>query len=216
MPTFNEVAAFKAVLQRKALVGVILTADYSVPAIADLVDATGALTIPVGYDSSGKLTNDGVEFSDEITKAEQRGWGDSYPSRIDVTQEAASLNFSAMETNRVVLQNFHNVDIPTTPTTANSIVVDKAPLPEIKDKRVVGLFRDINKRTGADIYMGIEFPKGNISQNGSQTYNNDEGGLVYPMTAQAQLDDVEGTAVRLMWGGPGLADLLADMGFTVA
>jgi hypothetical protein len=214
MATFNEVSAFKSVLQRKALVGTVLVADYATAAIADLVDATGALVDLTGYESLGKFTTDGISLSNDVEKQEQRGWGDAYPSRIDITSESASLSFTAMESKRNVFDAFYNVEVPAEATTANSIVFDKPPLPEIRDKRVLALARDVNKSNGLDIYIGVLFPKGNISQNGEQTLNNDEGGLVYPMIAQALLDDTEGTATRLLWGGPGLAGLLEDMGFT--
>jgi hypothetical protein len=214
MVTFNEVAAFKSVLQRKALVGTVLVADYAIAAIADLVDATGALVDLTGYESLGKFSTDGISFSDEVEKSEQRGWGDSYPSRIDVKTENASSKFSAMESSRAVFDAFYNMDVPTVATTANSIVIDKPPLPEVRDKRILHLARDINKSTGEDIYLGVLYPKGNITQDGDQTWSDDDGGLVYPMTAQALLDDTEGTAMRLLWGGPGLGSLLVEMGFT--
>lgn len=214
MPAFNEVAAFKAVLQRKALVGTTLVADYATAAIADLVDATGALVDLTGYESLGKFTTDGISFASEVERQEQRGWGDAYPSRIDINSESATISFSAMESRRSVFDAFYNVDVAEEATTANSIVFDKPPLPEVRDKRVLALARDINKSNGLDIFMGVLFPRGNISQNGEQTFSNDEGGLVYPMQAQALLDNAEGTAVRLLWGGPGLAGLLTDMGFT--
>jgi hypothetical protein len=216
MATFNEVAAFKSVLQRKALVGTVLVADMATAAIADLVDGTGALVALTGYESLGKFTTDGISLGNDVERQQQRGWGDAYPSRIDVTGESATLGFTAMESSRPVWDAFYNVELPTTATTANSIVFDKPPLPEIRDKRVLALARDINKSNGLDIYIGVLFPKGNLSQNGEQSFNNDEGGLVYPMQAQALLDDTEGTATRLLWGGPGLAGLLEDMGFVVA
>lgn len=215
MPTFNEVAAFKSVLQRKALVGTVLVADYATAALADICTAGGALADLTGYESLGKFTTDGISLANSVEKQEQRGWGDSYPSRIDVTSESSSFSFTAMESKRAVFDAFYNVDQSgVTPNANGSIVFDKPPLPEIRDKRVLALARDVNKSNGLDIYLGVLFPKGNIAQNGDQAFSNSENGLVYPMQASALLDDTEGTAVRLMWGGPGLAALLDDMGYT--
>lgn len=215
MATFDSVAAFKSVLQRKALVGTVLVADYSVPALTDLCDLGGSLVDLTDYNPLGKFSTDGISFSDEIEKAEQRGWGDSYPSRIDVTTETASMSFTAIQSGKYVFDAFYNVDQTNVDTNANgSIVFDKPSLPEVRNKRVLALARDINKTNGLDIYMGVLYPKGNLNQNGEQAWANSEDGLGYPIQASALLDDDEGTAMRLLWGGPGLAGLLVDMGYS--
>ena len=218
MPTFTETAAFKSLLQRKALVGAVLVAPYSATALTAITGAGGSLAALTGHTSLGKLTSDGVEFGAEIEKQEQRGFGDAYPSRIDVVSENATLNFTAMETKKNVLEIMQNVDLTSVEADASTgeITWDKPMVPELQDYRTLALFRDVNKSNGLDVYLGVYFPRSNITQNGAQTFANNETGLVYPASAQALPDDTEGTAQRFFWGGPGLAGLLDDMGFTVA
>ena len=215
MATFNQVAAFKSLLQRKALVGAVLIADYSDAALSDICTTGGALAPLTGYKSLGKLTSDGVSLPNDIERQEQRGWGDtSSPSRIDIVSESSSMSFTAMETNKVIIDAFYNVDQDAiVPKSTGTITFDKPPLPQLRDKRLVGIFRDVNKNNDLDVYFGVHYPKCNVSQNGEQSLANNEAGLVYPLMAQALVDDPEGTAVRLFWGGAGLSGLLADMGY---
>ena len=217
MATFDSVAAFQSLLQRKALVGAVLVADYATAALTDICTSGGALDALTGHVTLGKLSSDGLTLSNSQEKQESRGWGDTAsPSRIDITSASSSMAFSAMETNAAVIDAFWGVDqsAVTASATTGTVTFDTPPLPELRDKRVLGLFRDVNKSNGLDIYLGVYYPRANISQNGDQTYVNND--LTYPLTAQALVDDTEGTAVRLFMGGAGLAGVLTDMGYTVA
>jgi len=216
MSTFAEVAAFRSNLIRKALGGALLVADYSTSALADICAAGGVLTIPAGYVSLGRLTQDGLASANEVERSEIKGWGDNFPARVDITSESASLTCTAMETKAAVWDAFYNVDtsaLASDPTTG-TVTFDKPLLPSVRDKRVLALGRDVNKENGLDVYLGIHFPRANLSQNGEQNWANNDAGVNYPLTINAQSDDDEGTAVRLFWGGPGLAGLLADMDVT--
>jgi hypothetical protein len=218
MATFNSIAGFQSVLQRKALVGAILVAPSTATAIDDIMSGTGGtatLTIDAAYLTLGKLSADGVTFGDAVTKQETRGYGDIYPSRIDVASEDANLSFTGIETNKALIDEFYGVDQTTiSPGTTGTITFDKPPLPLIRDRRVLALFKDNNADGTGEIYLGIHFPRANITQNGDQTYAFTDAGLGYPMQASALLDETEGTAVRLFWSGPGLASLLAGMGYS--
>lgn len=217
MATFNELVAFNSLLQRKWLTGALLVARPATAALTGITGAGGTLAALTGYNSVGKLAPSGVEMGSDIEKQEDRGWGDAYPSRIDVVSENATLKFTAMETKRLTMELFHNVNLSsvTASPTSGELTFDKPLVPELQDWRVLALFRDINKSNGLDIYFGVHYPRANISQNGSQTAAMEEGGFTYPATAQALPDDDEGTAQRIFMGGPGLAGVLADMGFTV-
>ena len=215
MASFASVAAFQSVLQRKALVGALLIAPHSTAAIVDICSSGGGLGTLTGHKSIGKLTSDGVTFGDAVTKQETRGFGDNYPSRIDVSQEDATLTFAALETNKAVIDAFSGVDqtaIVKDPSTG-TIKFDKPPLPVIRDVRALALFKDNNADGTGDIYLSVYFLRCNITQNGDQTYAFTDAGLTYPMQAAALMDDAAGTAIRLMWGGPGLASLTTAMGY---
>lgn len=213
--SFTSVAAFQSVLQRKALVGAILVAPMSATAITDICGASGVLAALTGHVSVGKLTSDGVAFGDAITKQETRGWGDVYPSRIDVATEDATMSFAGLETNEHTIDAFYGVDQSAIVKdgTTGTVKFDNPALPLIRDKRVLGLFKDQNADGTGDIYLGVYFPRCNITKNGDQTFAFTDAGLTYPMQASALLDDTLGTAVRLFWGGPGLASLTTAMGY---
>lgn len=218
MATFNETVDFNSLLQRKALSGTLMVAPYSATALTAITTAGGTLDALTGHVSVGKLTTDGVEIGAEIAKQEQRGFGDAYPSRIDVESENATMSATMMETKKNVLELVQNVDLSSVEASATTgeLTWDKPLVPTLQDWRVLALFKDINKSDGLDVYLGVYYPRANITQNGSQTFANNEAGLVYPATVQALPDDTEGTAQRYFMGGPGMAGILSDMGFVVA
>lgn len=220
MATFAAVAAFDATLQRKGLVGAVLVAPMSTAIPTAITTASsGALVVDASFVTLGKLSADGVSFGDSVTKQEQRGWGDIYPSRVDVSGEDATMTFTAIETRKASIDAFYGVDQSAVirSTSTMSITFDKPPLPVIRDKRILGIFKDTNAENGLDIYMAICFPRANITQNGDQAYAFNEAGLGYPMQATALVDDTAQTPVRLFIGGPGFTPAMGtDMGYTSA
>ena len=218
MSTFNELAAFKSNLIRKALNGVVLVAPYSAAALTDICAAGGALTALTGHDPLGKLTTDGLTFSGDETISEVRGWGDySSASRRDLDSTTSSFTFTAMQSQVNVWEAYHNVSLASAATdaTTGTLTFDLPSVPALTDRRVLALAQDVNKETGADIYIGVYYPRANISKNGDQTFAPGDTPVQYPMTATSLVDDAEGTGVRLFWGGPGFTgDILTDMGVT--
>lgn len=218
MASFTSVADFKSVLQRKALVGAVFVADYSEDFLEDICTSGGELDIPTAYESVGKITSDGITYGGEVEKQEDIHWGDTSPSRIDVESEEITLGWSSAETRRLTLELAHSVDLDgvSPDESTGTISFDKAPLPVLSDRRIVALFSDVNKSTGQPVYMGIAFPRGITTLDGEQTFAKEEGGLVYPLSTTAQLDDAEGTAARFFLGGAGLSDMVTEMGFDAA
>ncbi|HET7388427.1 MAG TPA: hypothetical protein VFJ19_17375 [Nocardioidaceae bacterium] len=224
MSAFDTLAAFNSLCERKALVGAMLVADYSAAPLTKITKSDAA-TPPVvdldptafaDYKSLGKLTTDGTNLSGTVNQSQILGWGDAYPSRIDVTSESLSMTVSGLETNKETLDAFYNVDLSgTTPdATTSEVTFDKPKIPELRDKRVCALFRDVNKANGLDVFIGVHFLRANVVQNGDQTFANNDTGLVYPLSITALLDDAAGTAFRYFMGGPGMAALAAEMGWT--
>src|SRR5699024_5845773 len=112
----------------------------------------------------------------------------------------------------------HGVDLDgvTPDAITGTIKYDKPPLPAVVDRRVIAVFLDRNKSNGLEIYWAIGFPRANVTRNGEQELQKEEGGLSWPLTATGLLDGDAGTATSLFWGGPGLADLVEPMGFDAA
>jgi hypothetical protein len=214
--TFNSVANFQNALIRKGLVGAVLVADYATAAIADIASTGGVLTITTGYTSLGKLSSDGVSLTSSADVSEVRGWGDvTSPARVDVTGGSNTMTLTAIETKKAVWDAFHGADLTSVTANANgTVVLDKPAVPVLRDKRVLFLARDVNKANGLDVYYGVHFPKANISQNGDQSFAGGDSVISYPLTINALVDDVVGTAVRLFLGGPGVDTAMKTaMGF---
>lgn len=211
---FADVAGFKNQLIRKALQGTMLVADYSEAALTTISAASAVLTIPPAYVSIGKLTKDGATYTPEQEISKILGWGDSSPSRQDVESEDITIEISAIETKKRVLEIFNGVDLSAeVPDTNGEIAFDRPLVPTIRDYRVLLLSKDINKANGLEIYYGLHFPRANFTVNGGQQLQPGENALEYPMTVTALSDSTVGTAVRTFLAGPGLAGLVDDMDF---
>lgn len=211
---FEDVAGFKNQLIRKAQRGAGFVAPYSTAALATISGAGGLLTIPVGYVSLGKLTSDGAERSIEQEISTVKGWGDGAPAREDIDSESESMTITAMETKKRVIELYENVDLTgVEPDTNGEISFDKPNTPITRDWRFLALAKDINKANGLEVYCGIFYPKANFTQNGSQNLQPGDTPMQYPLKVSALQDSTAGTAVRIFWGGPGLAGLADDMGF---
>lgn len=212
---FEDVAGFQDQLIRKALRGAGFAAPYSAPALETISGANGALVIPSTYKSLGKLSSDGAERSTEQEVSELRGWGDGAPARRDIDTETDSINITAMETKKQVIELRENVDLTgVVPDTNGEIAFDKPATPITRHWRFLALAKDINQANGLEVFCGIHYPKSNFSQNGSQNLQPGDNALQYPMTVSALQDAAAGTSVRIFWAGPGLAGLVDAMGFT--
>lgn len=214
MATFDQVAAVQNQLLRKALQGILLVAPYSTPALETISGVAGALTIPAGYVSLGKLSTDGAERTTDQEISALRGWGDNTDARRDVDSETYTMTVTAMETKKRVIELYESIDLTgVVPDTNGEITWDKPSTTITRDWRVLLLVKDVNKANGLDVYCGIHYPKANFSQNGSQTLQGGDSAMQSPLTATALIDDEAGTPVRTFWAGPGLAGLVDDMGF---
>lgn len=214
MATFDQVAAIQNQLLRKALQGILLVAPYTTPALETISGTGGVLTIPPAYVSLGKLSTDGAERTTDQQISALRGWGDNADARRDVDSETYTLNVTAMETKKAVIELYESIDLTgVVPDTNGEVTWDKPSTTVTRDWRTLLLVKDVNKANGLDVYCGIHFPKANFSQNGSQTLQGGENAMQSPLTATALMDSGTGTPVRTFWSGPGFAGLADDMGF---
>lgn len=212
--SFASFAAFKAALQRKVLNGSVWVAPHTVAALTDICTTGGALGPLTGHVCMGKLTSDGVTFSDTPSLQADRGLGDAYPSRQDVESEDLHITFAAMQSMAAVFDEYFGVDqTAVTPLTTGTITFQAPPLPVIRDRRVLALFVDNNADGTGEIYMGLYLPRANITKNGDQAYQFASPGITYSMQATALNDDTLGTPFQPFWGGPGLASLVTEMGY---
>jgi hypothetical protein len=223
MSNFLTTAGFQSILIRKPLSGVVFVAPYSAAALALITTGAGAAntldtaTISANHKTLGKVSNDGITFGNSVSKQETRGFGDIYPARIDVDGQSVTLSWSALETNVRTIDEWTGVTQVGTgqlAATTKELIISMPPLPVIRDKRVLALFKDSNPDGTGEIFLGVYLLRANIIQNGDVSFNFTEGGLQYPLQANALNDDVAGTPVRLFMGGPGWQSLFTAMGYT--
>lgn len=202
-------------LIRKAQDAAIFAAGEDATAITSITTGgTGDLiTLPAGWRSLGHHTeNDGINWTRDVSSDDVRSHGSSEPTRRDISSDVTGLVVLAQETKIVTLEMFHNVDLSgVVPDPAtNEITFNRSRTPSTRYWRLLAVASD---GQGADtIYFARFCPRASITDYAEQPWTKGDE-LRYPLTFTAYVDDDLGFAMREMWGGPGIADLLSDMGF---
>lgn len=208
-------AARQSKLIRKAQDAVVFAAPTSAAAVTAITTGAGAdlVTLPVEYASLGHHTeDDGINWTREVDVADVRSHGSSEPTRRDITSDVTGLVVLAQETKMVTMEMFHNVDLAgVTPTAVtNEIGFNRSSQPATRYYRLLALASDGG---GADtIYFARFCPRASISEYADQPWTKGDE-VRWPLTFTAFVDDDLGYSMREMWGGPGIAALLEDMGF---
>lgn len=216
MAKYDELAAAKGKLIRKALGGFIMVApmDVKVPekVFADkegnFIDFKKAGFTPLGWLTKG----DGINFSRETEQAEVESFGAQEPTRVDFTKDTTSAAFNCQETNKKVLELYYSQDLSEVkPDSETGEISFEQRDPETIYRRMIYIAHD-GKGKDAKYIVKI-MPKATISEVQEQAWSS-ESELAYGMTAKASKDDDLGYSVRHVFGGPGFEKLYADMGFT--
>lgn len=216
MVKYDELAAAKGKLIRKALGGFIMVAPMSVSIpekiFADkqgnFIDFKEAGFIPLGWLTKG----DGINFSRETEQSEVESFGAQEPTRVDFTKDTTSAAFNCQETNKKVLELYYSQDLSeVTPDSKTGEISFEQRDPETIYRRMIYIAHD-GKGKDAKYIVKI-MPKATISEVQEQSWSS-ESELAYGMTAKASKDDELGYSVRHVFGGPGFEKLYADMGFT--
>ena len=216
MAKYDELAAAKGKLIRKALGGFIMVApmDVEVPEkiFADkegnFVDFKKLGFTPLGWLTKG----DGINFSRETEQAEVESFGAQEPTRVDFTKDTTSAAFNCQETNKKVLELYYSQDLSEVkPDSETGEISFEQRDPETIYRRMIYIAHD-GKGKDAKYIVKI-MPKATISEVQEQAWSS-ESELAYGMTAKASKDDDLGYSVRHVFGGPGFEKLYADMGFT--
>jgi hypothetical protein len=215
MATFATLADFKASLVLKPTRGCVLVAPmtaavpvaFTTGATADLVDFTGFKSLGL-IDKAAPPT-----FTPETETSVVEAWGVLEEVREDIIKRTLSVGYTPIETNAKVLELYHNIDLAAvTPAATTSEVSFAEPtVPAAREYRTI--FLGIDGAPGKEIYFGRMLPRATVSEVAAQSWNQDSA-VTYPMTLKAKVDEDEGYASRLFFGGPGWQDLVAKAGFT--
>lgn len=215
MATFEELSNQKASLIRKALGGIILVAPMSVSVPDKLFQTNGDFVdfAAEGWTNLGWLSkSDGITFPREVEVADVESFGSQEPTRSDITRDVTSSTFRCQETNKQVLEIFHNLDLDgVTPDENNELAFNQPATPETTYRRFLYIAKDGNGDNAK--YIAKLMPRATVSEYTEQTWSN-ESELSYGLTVKATQDEDAKFALRHIFGGPGFADLWDRMGFT--
>lgn len=208
-------AARQSKLIRKAQDAVVFAAAASADPVTAITTGAGAtlVTLPAGYGSLGHHTeDDGVNWSREVDTADVRSHGSAEPTRRDITSDVTGLVVLAQESKLLTMEMYHNVDLSAVSpdATTKEITFNRSSQPATRYYRLLALASDGG---GADeIFFARFCPRASISEYADQPWTKGDE-LRWPLTFTAFVDDDLGYSMREMWGGPGIAALVDDMGF---
>lgn len=211
MATFTEAKGHKSGNIRKILEMAIFVKpkEDADTEITQVYTAAGGLVIPAGYVSVGLTTkDDGASWTRDQEWSETTSHGYGEPTRRDSVSDASGLAFTMQESKRQTMEMHHGLDLSAVTTDADgNFFFDKASRPASRHYRVIALGKDGD---GPDaVYVLRWLPDAEITENGEQAWS--EGDEVrYPATLSGRTDDLFGTSLREIWGGPGLDHAAMD------
>ena len=214
MATFEDVRGAQSHLILKALGGFIVSAPMSVAMPEKFTDESGALIDlkTAGFKPLGWLTKgDGINFSRETESQETESYGALEPTRVDFTKDVTSAAFRMQETNKQVLEMYYNTDLSdVTVDASGEFSFTNDAQPSTIYRRLIYIAKDGN---GANAkYIIKAMPRAVLSEVQEQAWSA-ESELSYGLTVKATTDDELDYSVRHAFAGPGIKELVADMGF---
>jgi hypothetical protein len=220
MADYAALSDKKNELIRRAVDGSVFVADMSVtPPLTLTTLSTAVLTVldPDDWTDLGWTSTEGVSYERTTESVDTSSFGSSEPTRSDVTRDEIAMSCTAQETKALTMGITTGADIAAILANATSgeVQVAKPARPKLRFYRVLGLFLD-HDDNGLEIYFGRLMPRAQISDFGSQGYNEDETGISYPMTWRGKEDSTLGYSHKWFWAGPGWKSLLTDMGIANA
>lgn len=213
--TFEDLREAQGKLIRKALGGLILVAPMTVPYPTEFFVDGGEKLVDfksLGFKKLGWLTKgDGITFARETESAETESFGAQEPTRIDYTKDTNTVTFKPQETNKQVLELYHNKELSDVKVSSKGeISFEEDAVPESRYYRFIYIAKDGNKDNAFYIIKGM--PKALVSEVQEQQWSQ-ETEIQYGMTVKGTKDDDLGFALQHRFGGPGFVKLAKDMGF---
>lgn len=211
-------------LIRKALDGSVFVADITAAPIAALTQATGVdpntvidlAPLPPEYDDLGWLTNDGSQFSRDVTSSDTTSFGSVTPTRTDITADTTTMTVSAQETKLLTIGMATGADLAgITPDAATGEVsIAKPSRPKAKHYRVLSLA--VDQGDAGEIYLARFLPRAKVSGYAEQAFGGGDDPILWGVTLTGEEDSTLGYSERWIFGGAGWNALLVQMGFAAA
>lgn len=184
--------------------------------ITTLIDTTGVgkVKIPDTYESVGQLSEDGVEFEEDISMTEVRGWGSTSILRRDFESWDHSITFSMLEDKRVAYDAAAGADTKAIKmSAAGEWKHTRAPRPTTKYRRLLALAQDYEG--DLMVIKGKFFPRVSLTEKDSETWSNGDDPLMRNCTFGADDDSGAGGPLTEFILGPGALLYAANRGIAV-
>lgn len=217
MTTIQEIktSTHNQSLIRKVLDGAAVLAPYSAEMPEKWVDESGQLlALPQGFAGLGIVEKDGgYEFGSDQDTEEVEGHGYSSPVRIDIVKTTRTVQFTALETNKVVLEQYHGLDLSGVQADAAGTVIFSEPENAARPYARLAIIG--SDGVGEDeIFMIKVMPRVQVTEIESSSWSSSDA-LKYGMTMTAFADPVLGYSIQNIIAGPGAKKYAKAMGFTV-
>jgi hypothetical protein len=215
--TFDDAQTHNAALIMKSLEVGVFIGPSTAPAVTTLTDPTDKLlmALPAGYGDLGWLSDDGAQFSSDISTSDITGAGSTAPLRSDITADTTTLQVACLETNMQSIGIYTGTDMTavTPNATSGEVSIAKPTRPVSQYYRVLAIGVDFVDGSG-EFYVARFLPRMKVTDRDDQAYqSSDDSPVTYSVTLTAFEDPTLGYAEKYFWGGPGFFAKLADMGF---
>ena len=170
-------------------------------------------TLPVGYEDLGWLTNDGAQFSRDVSTSEITSWGSVSPTRTDITSDTTTMSVTAQETKLITIGLATGADLSaiTADATTGEVVIAKPARPKSKHYRVLSLA--VDQGDAGEIYVARFLPRAKVTGYSEQSFGAGDDPITWGVTFTGEEDSDLGFSESWLFAGPGWKALLTDMGF---
>lgn len=192
----------------------VLVAPYGTPLPDQLVDSSGAFnTLPQGWQSVGEIDKTaGVELAPDSKTEGIEGYGSPGTRRDFVTEETFTLDFTAQESRKVILDNFLDLDTFTNFSDGVGVRAKKRRNARVRELAVLLVAFDGDPDN--EIFLWYHYPRVTVTARSKQSWS-ETGALTYGFTMSAKFDTQLQTLFEFGLAGKGFTrELAADMGLT--
>jgi hypothetical protein len=209
-------------LIRKALQGSVFLASIDATFPATLTDPsddlllafpTGSFDIP--WQDGGLASNDGAQFSNDVTSSDVTSWGETSATRSDIVSDTSTMTVLFQETKLLTIGLYTGAELSAgSRLSTGELVIDKPARPKSRAYRMIALA--VDEGDDGEIYIGRGFPRAKVVGKAEQAFGGGDDPIGWGVTFQGEVDSVIGSSERWYFGGPGWNALLVTMGFTAA
>lgn len=216
--TYTETLRQKqAELIRKATDGSVLLASLNAPTVdaTTMFDTAGLKALPttgtIPWSDLGWLTNDGAQFSRDVSTADITSWGSISPTRTDVTSDSSTLTVTCQETKMLTIGLATGMDVSTVvpDATSGAFEIRKPTRPSMKSYRVLSVA--VDEYEGKEIYIARYMPRAKVTGYSEQSFGGGDEPISWGVTFTGEEDSTLGFSESWLFGGPGIKALADKM-----